>query len=257
VTKLIHLVTTTSIEDSGLLDVLIPLFREQTGIAVKVVAVSNDQALELRRRGDADVLLVNLPSPEMFMVSDGGITYRPYLERALVLVSDFVLVGPPDDPGHVRGRASITVAFQEIARRQVLFVSCADDAATHQKEQQVWDACHVQPGGDWYLTASTGIAEALRLANEKRAYILTDRASYVALRDKLDLTVVSEGDPLLKNPYHALVMNPAMTRNSPINFKDAQKFIEFLTCPDTQRVISRFGLDRYGQALFIPSEAGH
>jgi tungstate transport system substrate-binding protein len=135
-------------------------------------------------------------------------------------------------------------------------VSCADDAGTHQKEQQVWDASHVQPGADWYLTAHTGKAEALRLANEKRAYILTERASYVALRDRLDLTVVSEGDPLLKNPYHALIMNPAKTQNGLINVEGAQKFIAFLTHPDTQRVISGFGLDRYGQALFTPSEAG-
>jgi tungstate transport system substrate-binding protein len=234
------------------LDVLIPLFREQTGIEVKVVAVSGDQALELGRRGDADVLLVNSPAAEEKLMHEAF-----GLERALVLVSDFVLIGPPDDPGHVRGRASVTAAFQEIARRQVRFVSCTDDAGTHQKEQQIWDACHVQPGGDWYLTVRTGIVKALRLANEKRTYILTERASYVALRDKLDLTVVSEGDPLLKNPYHALIMNPRMTRNHMINIIGAQKFIEFLTHPATQRVISGFGLDRYGQALFLTSDAGH
>ena len=243
----IILATTTSTQDSGLLDVLIPLFREQTGVEVKVVAVGSGQALELGRRGDADVLLVHSPAAEEAFVRDGM-----SLERVPVMANDFVLVGPAADPAQIRGRTSITGAFQEIARHQVPFVSRADDSGTHQKEQAVWKASHLQPEGDWYLRAGTGMGQALRLANEKRAYILSDRGTFLTLSDKLDLIVVFEGDPLLKNPYHVLILNPA--KYPRVNLKGARQFVEFLTSPSTRKVIVGFGLDRYGQPLFIPSE---
>ena len=245
----ITLATTTSTQDSGLLDVLIPLFRKETGIEVKVVAVGSGQALELGRRGDADVLLVHSPTAEEAFVGDGL-----SLERVPVMVNDFVLVGPADDPGQIRGRSSVTDAFHEVARRQVLFVSRSDDSGTHQQEQAVWKASHVQPEEDWYLRAGTGMAQALRLANEKRAYILSDRATYLALRDILDLIVIYEGDPLLKNPYHVLVVNRG--KHPKVNLKGARQFVEFLTSPSTRKVIAGFGLDRYGQPLFIPAEPG-
>ena len=243
----ITLATTTSTQDSGLLDVLIPLFREQTGVEVKVVAVGSGQALELGRRGDADVLLVHSPTAEEAFVRDGM-----SMERVPVMANDFVLVGPAADPAQIRGRTSITDAFREVARRQTPFVSRYDDSGTHQKEKAVWKECGDQPEGDWYLRSGTGMAQALRLANEKRAYILSDRGTFLALRDKLDLIVISEGDPLLKNPYHVLVVNPG--KHPRVNLKGARQFVEFLTSPSTRKVIGGFGLDRYGQPLFIPSE---
>ncbi len=244
----ITLATTTSTQDSGLLDVLIPLFQKETGIEVKVVAVGSGQALELGRRGDADVLLVHSPAAEEAFVRDGF-----SLERVPVMVNDFVLVGPADDPAKIKGRTSVTEAFLEIARRHTLFVSRSDDSGTHQKEMAVWKASQTQPEGDWYLKAGAGMAQALRLANEKRAYILSDRATYLALHGGLDLIVVSEGDPLLKNPYHALIVNPA--QHPKVNLKGARQFVNFLTSPSTRKLISGFGLERYGQSLFNPAES--
>jgi tungstate transport system substrate-binding protein len=242
----ITLATTTSTQDSGLLDVLIPLFRKETGIDVKVVAVGSGQAHELGRHGDADVLLVHSPAAEEAFVGDGL-----SLERVPVMVNDFVLVGPANDPGQIRGRTSVTDAFHEVARRRVLFVSRADDSGTHQKEQAVWKASHVQPEGDWYLRAGTGMAQALRLANEKRSYILSDRATYLALRDTLDLIVISEGDPLLKNPYHVLIVNPG--KHPKVNLMGARQFVEFLTSRSTQNMISKFGIDKYWGANVLPA----
>ena len=244
----ITLATTTSTQDSGLLDVLIPQFKEQTGVEVKVVAVGSGQALELGRRGDADVLLVHSPAAEDAFVRDGM-----SLERVPVMVNDFVLVGPSDDPAKIKGRKSVTEAFLEVARRHALFLSRSDDSGTHQKEQAIWKASRTQPEGDWYLRAGTGMAQALRLANEKRAYILSDRATYLALRGGLDLIVVSEGDSLLKNPYHALIVNPA--KHPKVNLKGARQFVNFLTSPSTRKLISGFGLERYGQSLFNPAES--
>ena len=241
----ITLATTTSTHDSGLLDVLIPLFRKETGVEVKVVAVGSGQALELGRRGDADVLLVHSPAAEEAFVRDAF-----SLERMPVMVNDFVLVGPADDPGRIRGRSSIIDAFQEVARRHVFFVSRADNSGTHQKEHAVWKASQIQPEGEWYLSAGTGMAQALRLASEKQAYILSDRGTYLALRDNVDLIVIHEGDPLLKNPYHVLVVSPDKHPN--VNLKGARQFAEFLTSPEIRKVIAGFGLDRYGQPLFIP-----
>jgi tungstate transport system substrate-binding protein len=223
----ITLATTTSTQDSGLLDVLIPIFRKETGIEVKVVAVGSGQALELGRRGDADVLLVHSPTAEEAFVQEGF-----SLERVPVMANDFVLVVPTDDPGKIGHRVSITEAFLEIAHHRVPFVSRADDSGTHQKEQAVWKASHIQPEGDWYLRAGTGMAQALLLASEKRAYILSDRASYLALRERLDLIVVSEGDPLLKNPYHVLIVNPG--KHPKVNLKGARQFVEFLTSPSAR-----------------------
>jgi tungstate transport system substrate-binding protein len=243
----ITLATTTSTQDSGLLDVLIPLFREQTGIEVKVVAVGSGQALEIGRRGDADVLLVHSPAAEEAFMKDGA-----GLERVPVMANDFVLVGPAADPAEIRGRTSIADAFREVADRQASFVSRSDDSGTHQKEKSIWKSIHFEPEGDWYLRTGTGMASALRLANEKRAYILSDRGTFLALRDKLDLISVSEGDPLLKNPYHVIIVSPY--RHPNVNVKGARKFVEFLASPSTQKVIGGFGLDRYGQPLFLPSE---
>ena len=151
----ITLATTTSTQDSGLLDVLIPLFQKETGTEVKVVAVGSGQALELGRRGDADVLLVHSPDAEETFVRDGL-----SLERVPVMVNEFVLVGPSYDPAKIKGRTNVTEAFLEVARRHALFVSRSDDSGTHQKEQTVWKASHVQPEGDWYLRAGTGMAQA-------------------------------------------------------------------------------------------------
>jgi len=243
----ITLATTTSTRDSGLLDVLIPRFGEQTRIEVRVIAVGSGQALELGRRGDADVLLVHSPSAEEAFMKEGA-----GLERVPVMVNDFVLVGPadPDRPGD---GASIVDGFREIARRRLPFVSRGDDSGTHQKEKSIWAASGIEPGGDWYLKAGAGMAQALRLASEKRAYVLSDRATFLTLRDEHDLIVASQYDPLLRNPYHVIIVNPA--RHPTVNQDGARRFVEFLTSAGTRTLIREFGLDRYGQSLFLPTES--
>jgi tungstate transport system substrate-binding protein len=241
------LATTTSTQDSGLLDVLVPRFREQTGIEVKVVAVGTGQALQLGRRGDADVLLVHDPAAEEKFVADGfGTDRRP------VMYNDFVLVGPPADPAGIRGGKSAAETFARIARHQATFVSRGDESGTHQKEREVWRRAGVEPRGDWYVRAGAGMGTVLRLASEKRAYTLSDRGTFLALRQGPGLAVLSEGDPLLVNPYHVILVNPE--KHPHVHHDAARRFADFLLAPPTQQLIADFGTDRYGQPLFFAGE---
>jgi tungstate transport system substrate-binding protein len=242
-TASVTLATTTSTQDSGLLDVLTPRFRDQTGIEVKVVAVGTGQALELGRRGDADVLLVHDPAGEEKFVAEGhGVGRRP------VMWNDFVVVGPPADPAGVKGRTFAADAFARIADEGAPFVSRGDESGTHVKEKAVWKRANIDPRGDWYVRAGSGMGAVLRMADEKRAYTLSDRGTFLAQRDKLDLAILSEGDPLLMNPYSVILVNPEKHPN--IRREEAQKFADFLLAPETQRLIADFGKDRYGEPLF-------
>jgi tungstate transport system substrate-binding protein len=242
------LATTTSTQDSGLLDVLVPRFRRETGIEVKVVAVGTGQALELGRRGDADVLLAHDPDAEAKFVAAGfGLGRRP------VMWNDFVLVGPPADPAGVKGQASAAAALARIARARAAFVSRADESGTHAREKAVWRRAGVEPQGDWYLRAGAGMAQVLRVASEKRAYALTDRGTFLAQRRGLDLAVLLEGDPLLVNPYSVILVNPA--KHAHIRQEAARRFADFLLAAETQKVIADFGKDRFGQPLFFAGEA--
>ena len=242
--KTLTLATTTSTQDSGLLDVLLPRFRARTGIEVKVVAVGTGQALELARRGDADVLLVHDPAAEQRFMDDGF-----GAGRREVMHNDFVLVGPADDPAGVKGQASVAEAFARIARRGSAFVSRGDESGTHQKEKAAWRQAGVEPRGDWYLRAGAGMGQVLRLAGEKRAYTLSDRGTFLALRGGLDLAVLGEGDPLLVNPYHVIVVNPA--KHPHVRRREAEQLADFLLSPEGQGLIADFGKDRFGQPLFF------
>jgi tungstate transport system substrate-binding protein len=248
-TQSLTLATTTSTQDSGLLDALVPLFRQQTGIEAKVVAVGTGQALELGRRGDADVLLVHDPDAEQRFVDEGfGVGRRP------VMWNDFVLVGPPADPAGVKGLASVAEAFARVARAGSPFVSRGDESGTHVKEKAVWKRAGVEPRGDWYLRAGAGMGQVLRLASEKRAYTLTDRGTFLAQRQGLDLVVLCGGDPLLVNQYSVIVVNPAMHPH--VRAQAARQFADFLRSPSTRKAIAEFGRDRFGQPLFFVGEAG-
>jgi len=243
----ITLATTTSTQDSGLLDMLVPLFREQTGIEVKVVAVGTGQALQLGRRGDADVVLVHDPAAEEKFVADGfGSDRRP------VMYNDFVLVGPPGDPAGVKGQRSIAEAFRQVSRHEAPIVSRGDESGTHVKEKVVWRVVGIEPRGDWYIQAGAGMAAVLRMASEKRAYTLTDRGTFLAQRQGLELGILSEGDPLLVNPYHVILVNPE--KHPHVRSEEARKFADFLLNPQTQARIAAFGADRYGQPLFFAGE---
>jgi tungstate transport system substrate-binding protein len=240
------LATTTSTQDSGLLDMLVPMFREQTGIEVKVVAVGTGQALQLGRRGDADVLLVHDPAGERRFVDEGfGVGRRQ------VMWNDFVLVGPPADPAGVKGEKSIASAFARLARKGTPFVSRGDESGTHVKEKAVWRRAGIEPKGRWYIRAGGGMGQVLRMASEKRACTLTDRGTFLALRQGLDLAILSEGGPLLRNPYSVILVNP--DRHPHVRRRAAQKFADFLRAPGAQRAIAGFGKDRYGQPLFFPA----
>ncbi len=241
----LNLATTTSTQDSGLLDVLVPRFREQSGIEVKVVAVGTGQALELGRREDADVLLVHDPAAEQRFVAEGH-----GVGRRQVMCNDFVLVGPPADPAGVNGQVSAAEAFRRIAEKEAPFVSRGDESGTHVKERAVWQKAGVEPKGGWYVRAGAGMGQVLRMASEKRAYTLSDRGTFLALRGGLELAVLAEGDPLLVNQYSVIRVNPE--KHPHVRKEAAEKFADFLLAPETQRLIADFGKNRYGQPLFFP-----
>lgn len=243
------LATTTSTQDTGLLDALVPTFERQTGIKVKVVAVGSGQALELGRRGDADVLLTHAPAAEEKFMAEGFGS-----ERHPVMHNDFVLAGPKADPARVRDQKSVSDAFGLIAKHGSPFVSRGDESGTHQKEREIWKAAGAGPQGDWYIRAGAGMAQALRMATEKRAYTLSDRATFLALKGELDLDLLVQGDPLLRNRYTVILVNPK--EHPHVRHEAARRFADFLRSAEVQRRIGEFGNDKYGEPLFFPDVGG-
>lgn len=241
----IILATTTSIQDTGLLDVLIPLFEAQNPYRVKTIAVGSGQALKMGEDGNADVLLVHSPEAEKaFMEAGFG------LERLLVMHNDFVLVGPENDPAGAAQADSAARALYRIASIGLPFISRGDDSGTHKMELSLWQKAGIQPGGDWYQETGQGMVATLKVASERQAYTLSDRGTYLANREQLDLIVVFEGDPALLNIYHVITVNPA---GRPwVNLQGARAFAAFLVAPTTQTFIGQFGVDRFGQPLFTP-----
>jgi tungstate transport system substrate-binding protein len=244
------LATTTSTRDSGLLDVILPICEEQTGVAVDVVAVGTGQALQLGKDGNADVLLVHARAQEdAFMEAGDGV------RREDVMYNDFVIVGPQEDPAGIAGTSDAAAAFTAIAESQSPFVSRGDESGTHTKEKSIWAAAGIEPEGDWYISAGQGMGAVLTLADEEQAYTLSDRATYLARTlEGTDLVIMTEGDPILFNPYGVIAVNPD---KSPLIHADyATEFIDWLVSLPTQEVISQFGVEEFGQPLFTPdSEA--
>lgn len=243
--KEIILATTTSTQDSGLLDVLIPIFEGQSGYTVKTVAVGTGQALKMGEDGNADVLLVHAPAAEKELM-DGGFG----AERLLVMHNDFVIVGPADDPAGIKGDVSAVEALVKIASAAAAFVSRGDDSGTHKAELALWKSGEIDPQGDWYIESGQGMAATLKIAGEKAAYTLTDRATYLATREGLGLEILVEGDPVLLNVYHVITVNPEKWPK--VNNAGATAFAQFLIDGETQKVIGEFGVDKYGQPLFFP-----
>jgi tungstate transport system substrate-binding protein len=244
----IVLATTTSTQDTGLLDVLLPRFSTATGIKVKAVAVGTGEALAMGRRGDADVLLVHSRKAEdLFMAEGFGAL------RLDVMHNDFLLIGPADDPAGARD-PNADAALARVAAARAPFVSRGDQSGTHARELELWRAAKIDPQGKaWYSSAGQGMGETARIANEKRAYTLIDRGTFLALRSTLELTVISEGDSRLFNPYGVIVVSAGTLPG--VHEKEARVFAEWLTKPATQKLIGEFGRDRYGQALFFPDAA--
>ena len=241
------LATTTSTRDAGLLDTLVPIFERQTGYRVKVIAVGSGQALEMGRRGDADVVLSHAPEAERALTDSGY-----FSSRRLVMHNDFLIVGPAADPAGLRGMNDAVAALRRLSDKKQSFISRGDQSGTHKLEQKLWRIAGIQvPGaGSWYVDAGHGMGETLQMADEKRAYTISDRATYLAWRDRLQLNPMVEGDTLLYNVYHVLELNP---RNAPrINVAGGRAFADFMVAPTTQTLIGAFGKARFGQSLFIP-----
>ena len=249
--KNVILSTTTSTQDSGLLGVLVPLFEKQTGYSVKTVSVGTGQALALAAKGDADVALVHAPSLEKQYVAEGKL-----LNRRLVMYNDFVIIGPKEDPAKVRSSKSASGALKAIEQAKVSFVSRGDNSGTHILEKSLWKAAGIEPKGSWYIEAGQGMGATLGIANERNAYTITDRGTYLALRNgvsplrnRVSLRILIEGDRALLNIYSVVEVNPA---NGPrINSVGGKAFADFMVAPETQNVIRNFG-KKFGQSLFIP-----
>jgi tungstate transport system substrate-binding protein len=244
--KDIILATTTSTQDSGLLDVLLPVFEKEYGYLVKTIAVGTGQALAMGEKGEADVLLTHAPDSELKLLQAGDIiNYR------LVMHNDFVIVGPAADPAGIRGLATAAEAVKKIAEREALFVSRGDDSGTHKKELAVWKKAGIEAGGSWYQETGSGMGQTINIASEKDGYTLTDRATYLALKQNLRLEILVEGDANLLNIYHVAQVNPE--KSELINAQGAKDFVEFMVSEKAQQIIGEFGVDKFGSPLFFPA----
>ena len=244
-TVTIRLATTTSTENSGLLDVLLPAFKAESGITVQVMSMGTGKALRTAANGDCDVVLVHArPAEDQFVADGHGVNRRD------VMYNDFVLLGPPADPASVGGAATAAEGLQRIVAAKATFCSRGDDSGTHKKEMSLWVAAGTEkPDGPWYQETGQGMGATLTVANEKQAYVLADRGTYIAYRGKMDLTVLCEGDPSLHNPYGVIAVNPK--QHPHVNHDAAMKFIDFLTGPTARKLIGEYTVD--GEVLFHPN----
>ena len=224
------------------------MFEQQSGYNVKTVAVGTGAALALGARGEADVVLVHAPASEVQWMQQGYGT-----QRLLVMHNDFLIVGPDSDPAHIKGDTSALDAMETIAAAAAPFVSRGDNSGTNQFELGVWQQASITPKGQpWYIESGTGMGQTLIIADQKEAYTISDRATWLAYTGKIQLPIMVERDPALLNVYHVMPVNPARFPNVPINVAGGQAFADFMVAPSTQQVIGSFGMDKYGQQLFVP-----
>jgi tungstate transport system substrate-binding protein len=243
------LATTTSTQDSGLLDELLPLFEAQTEYQVKPIAVGTGEALAMGMRGDVDVLLVHAPAKEEEIVAAGFA-----VNRRIVMHNDFLIVGPEEDPAGIHGSDSGAESLIRIAEAGGRFASRGDDSGTHIREMSLWNSAGIEPGGDWFISTGQGMGATLLIAAEMGAYVLTDRGTYLSLREQTGLVPHVEGDPLFLNIYSVLEVNPE--RFSRVNGAGARAFSEFMLGREAQEIILRFGVEEFGQPLFYPDAGG-
>lgn len=239
--------STTSTENSGLFGYILPIFEKKTGIKVKVVARGTGAAIEIGKRGDADVAFVHAKEQELKAIEEGF-----FVNRHNVMYNDFILIGPGNDPAKIKGIKSVTEAFKKIAG-SATFVSRGDNSGTHTKELSIWKIAAIDPKGkEWYLEVGQGMEKTQRIANEKRAYTLTDRGTWLATKekDKLEMVIVLEGDPILFNQYGIMAVNPGKHKH--VKYKEAMEFVNWLISKEGQTAIASFK-DKYGNQLFIPN----
>jgi tungstate transport system substrate-binding protein len=244
--KTILLSTTTSTQDSGLLDVLIPIFEKNTGYFVKTIAVGSGQAIAMGQKGEADVLLVHSQAAEKKIVAEGyGIN------RRIIMHNDFIIVGPPKDPAKIKGIKLASEAFKKMAASKSLFLSRGDNSGTHAKEKAIWKVAGINPEGEkWYQQTGLGMGQTLNVTAEKKGYAVTDRGTYLALKKNLGLDILVEGDAILLNIYHVIEVNPAKWPK--VNATGAKAFADFMVSKETQEVIKTFGVEKFGSPLFFP-----
>ena len=241
------LATTTSTQDSGLLDVLVPRFERQTGYSVQTVAVGSGQAMKMGEAGNADVLLVHAPASELSFMENGF-----GKDRLLVMHNDFLIAGPATDPAGIKGMSAVA-AIKRIAGADTVFISRGDDSGTHKAELTLWTKAEFDPKAEaplWYLETGQGMGASLTVASEKGAYILTDRATYLSNQENLELDILVEGDTNLLNVYHVITISPEKWPE--VNYEGALAFSKFMTDPATQDIIGKFGVEIFGQPLFYP-----
>jgi tungstate transport system substrate-binding protein len=242
--RTVILSTTTSTQDSGLLDVLVPMFEQASGYSLKTIAVGTGQALALAARGEADVTLAHAPALEKKYVDEGKM-----LNRRLVMYNDFVVIGPAEDPARIKGRSAVK-ALRRIAAAEARFVSRGDKSGTHLLEQALWQQAGIEPKAAWYIESGQGMGQTLLVAFERSAYTLTDRGTYLAFQKRAALPILVEKDRPLLNVYSVMEVNPA---NGPrVNAVGGRAFADFMVSPATQGLIRTFGVEKYGQPLFVP-----
>jgi len=223
----------------------VPMFEKKTGMTVKTISVGTGQALALAARGEADVALVHAPPVERRYVEEGKMR-----NRRLVMYNDFVVIGPEDDPAKIKGMAKAVDALKRIAGTQSRFVSRGDKSGTHVLELGLWKQAGIEPKGAWYIESGQGMGQTLGIANDRRAYTITDRGTWLAFQKRISLPVLVEKDKPLLNMYSVMEINPA---NGPrVNVAGGKAFADFMVAPETQAVIKIFGIDKYGQPLFVP-----
>jgi tungstate transport system substrate-binding protein len=244
--KNLILATTTSTQDTGLLDVLIPAFEKQTGYFVKTIAVGSGQAMTMGQKGEADVLLVHSPDAEKKFVEEGD-----GINRQLVMHNDFIIIGPAADPAKIKGVKSSAEAFKLIAQADALFMSRGDNSGTHAKEKTLWKKAGINPEGQkWYQQTGLGMGQTLNVAAEKKGYTLADRGTYLSQKKTLGLDILVEGDAALLNIYHVIEVNSAKWPK--VNTEGAKAFAAFMVSKKTQKIIKTFGIDKFGAPLFFP-----
>lgn len=244
-TKKVILATTTSTVDSGILDVLKPVFEKESGYELVPVSVGSGKAMEMAKKGEADVLLVHSPKKEEELIKDGVI-----VNRLLVMHNDFLIVGPAADPAKIKGAKSAVEALKKIAAAKALFISRGDESGTHSKEKSIWEKAAVKPAGAWYQESGAGMGQTLNIAAEKNGYTLTDRATFLAQKKNINMEVMVEGDKSLLNIYHVMQVNA--DKFPKVNTPGGKAFVDFMTAAETQEMIKNFGVDKFGQSLFIP-----
>lgn len=238
------LATTTSVQDTGLLDVLIDAFQKETGLTVKAIAVGTGQALQMGRLGEADILWVHSPADEKQFVDEGyGIN------RTTFMHNDFVILGPKIDPAKVIGMKNAAEVFKKISSAKALFVSRGDNSGTHKKEKVIWKDAGVLPDKNAYIEAGQGMAKTVMVANEKQGYVLADRSTYLSLKKIIDLVIVSEGDQALINSYSLILVNP--DKFPKVNANGAKALFNYLLSRDSQEIIENFGKTKFGEQLFF------